>query len=254
VTSGAHRHGMSRWRPAASVAVLLVAWEVLARLTDPFFLPPFSEVASALVRLTASGQILGNLFVSLGNLGVGFALAVVAGVSVGTVMGLYERVGRTLDPWLNSLLAAPSLVFVPVLFTLFGAGRLTQVGAVFLGAVFVIAATTQAGIRGTSPQLLEMASVFGASERDLFWKVRWPEARPVVAGGLRIGVLYAVKGMVNGEMFIALTGLGGLIRTFGGRFEPANVLAVLLVVIGVALGCEAAVSRGLGGRPDRHPT
>ncbi len=225
--------------------MLIVLWEVVSRITTPFFLPPFSEVVSALVRLTMSGAILANLAVSLMSLVLGFTLAMVLGVGAGALMGRYARLGQTLDPWLNALLAAPSLVFVPVLFTVFGASRLTQVGAVFLGAVFVITATTQAGIRDASPQLLDMATAFGARERDLFWKIRWPEARPVVAGGLRVGVLYAVKGMVNGEMFIALTGLGGLLRTFGGRFEPANALAILLVVILVALACAAVVSRSL---------
>jgi NitT/TauT family transport system permease protein len=226
-----------------SVIVGVAVWEAIARFRPSPFLPPFSEVIGALARLVATGEILGNLALSLVSLLVGFAAAVVVGVAAGALMGRHDRLGRALDPWLTAMLAAPNLVFVPILFTLFGASRLTQVGAVFLGAVFVIASTTESGIRQASPRLLEMASAFGANERDLFWKVRWPQAQPLVAGGLRVGVLYAVKGMVNGEMFIALSGLGGLIRTFGSRFEAANVLAVLLVVALVALTCAAAVSR-----------
>jgi len=235
--------------PVASVAVVLALWEIVSRAAAPVFLPPFSEVIRALVTLIRSGLILEHLAISVLSLAAGFALAVVLGISIGAAMGRYPGIGRALDPWLTALLAAPNLVFVPLLFTLFGAGRLTQVGAVFLGAVFVIIATTESGIRETSPRLLEMASAFGASERDLFWKVRWPEARPIVSSGLRVGILYAVKGMVNGEMFIALSGLGGLIRTYGGRFEAANVLAILLVVIAVALACAAGVSRAVGPGP-----
>jgi NitT/TauT family transport system permease protein len=201
-------------------------------------------VLAALVDLVASGRIAGSLGLSLASLAAGFSLAVIVGIAAGVLMGRYAAAGRLFDPYLNALLAAPNLLFVPILFTLFGASRATQVGAVFLHAVFVIAATTQAGIREAPPGLIEMARSFGATERDLFWKIRLPEARPMMVAGLRIGVLYAVKGMINGEMFIALTGLGALIRTHGGRFEPDYVLAVIGVVIGVAVLSSALLDRG----------
>lgn len=230
------------WRmQAASVGVALAGWELVSRWLDPPFLPPPSAVAFALADLTTRGHIAGNLAVSLGSLLAGFSMAVLVGVATGTLMGRYHWAGRALDPYLHALLAAPSLAFVPVLFTVFGTGRGTQVGAVFLHAVFVIAATTQTGIRQAPVALLDMAWSFGATERDLFWKVRLPEARPIILSGLRVGVLYGIKGMINGEMFIAVTGLGALVRTHGGRFEPAHVLAVVVVVVGVALVCSAAL-------------
>ena len=51
----------------------------------------------------------------------------------------------------------------------------------------------------------------------------------------------AVKGMINGEMFIALFGLGALLRSYGSRFDAENVFAILLVVIIVALACTFLV-------------
>jgi len=228
---------------AVSLGLAIAAWEIGARWAGAPFLPPASAVAVALADLVASGRIAGNLSLSLASLAAGFLLAVVAGIAAGVVMGRYRTAARLFDPYLNALLAAPNLLFVPILFTLFGASRATQVGAVFLHAVFVITATTQTGIREAPHALIEMARSFGATERDLFWKVRLPEAQPMMLAGLRIGVLYAVKGMINGEMFIALTGLGALIRTHGGRFEPAYVLAIIGVVIGVAVVCSAALDR-----------
>lgn len=228
---------------AASLVAAVVIWEIVGRVAAPAFLPPFSAVVAALVRLVATGQIVGHLARSLVGLAAGYALATCVGIGAGALMGRFDGVGRLSAPWLNALLAAPSLLFVPVLYTIFGTGRITQVGAVFFAAVFVITATTEAGVRATSPRLLEMAAAFGASPRDLFWRVRWPAARPLVAVGLRVGVLSAVKGMVNGEMFVAIFGLGGLIRTFGARFDPAGVLAVVLVVQAVALACVAVLSR-----------
>ena len=41
----------------------------------------------------------------------------------------------------------------------------------------------------------------------------------------------AVKGMINGEMFIVAVGLGGVVKSDGQRFDAAGVLAVLLVIV-----------------------
>ena len=230
------------WRTSAlSLGLFLLLWETVARVSGALFLPPFSTVLRALWTLAGTGQIFGNLGLSLVSLILGFALAVGIGLMVGMMMGRYPLVRALIDPYLWILIACPGLLYVPILFTVFGASRLTQVAAVFVHAVFVIVATTETGIRRASPALTEMAKAFGATERDLFWKVRLPEARPFILSGLRVGVLYAVKGMVNGEMFLALVGLGALVRTYGGRFEAANMLAILLVIVTVALVSAAAV-------------
>jgi NitT/TauT family transport system permease protein len=99
---------------------------------------------------------------------------------------------------------------------------------------------------------MAMATAFGASERQIFWQIRWPEARPLVASGLRVGVLLAVKGMINGEMFVAFTGLGALVRTYGARFDAARLMALVSVLAVVALGSAALldiVERHASRRP-----
>ena len=230
-----------------SLAAGLALWELAGRLGNTPLLPPFSSVARALLALVQGGQILGSLSISLGNLAIGVAVAALVGMPAGIAMGRSRYVALVAEPYLQTLLAAPSLVFVPVLYTLFGATRVTQIGSVFLHAVFIIAATTLAALRTPNAGLLSMAASFGATERQLFWKVRWPEARPVIMSGLGVGVLFGVKGMINGETFIALTGLGALVRLYGGRFEADKLLAILVVIAGVALLCswlvDAAVRR-----------
>jgi NitT/TauT family transport system permease protein len=145
------------------------------------------------------------------------------------------------EPYLHALLAAPGMIYVPLLFSFFGATRATQVGSVFVHAVFVVAATTAGALRPRNAGLIAMAAAFGANERQIFWSVRWPAARPLVVSGLRVGALLAVKGMINGEMFISFTGLGALVRTYGARFEADKVLALVIVIVTVALSCGSII-------------
>jgi ABC-type nitrate/sulfonate/bicarbonate transport system permease component len=219
----------------------LAAWELAGRALHYSFLPPFSTVLGAALDLIASGQILGYLGASLVSLVMGYGLAVSAGVLLGLLMGRYRRVEYLVEPYIGAFLAAPKIVFVPILYALFGVGRGTQVAIVFLSAFFIIVVNTMGGIRHVDPSCIEMARAFGASERQLFRKVLLPGALPLTMAGLRLGIGRGVKGMIKGEMFIALVGLGALLRKYGSRFDSEKVYAILLVVVSVALICSFAM-------------
>lgn len=215
-----------------------LAWELLARWNGSPFFPSLAATLRALWELVQDGLILGNVAVSLTNLVLGFAAAIGVGIAIGVSMARVPQIEMVLEPYLHALLAAPGIVYVPLLFTVFGATRPTQIGSVFLHAVFVIVATTAEALKTRNAGLMAMASAFGASEPQTFWRIRWPAARPLVVNGVRVGALLAVKGMVNGEMFIAYTGLGALIRTYGARFEVDKLLAIVMVIAIVAVGCS----------------
>jgi ABC-type nitrate/sulfonate/bicarbonate transport system permease component len=219
------------------------AWELVGRLWGISFLPPLSRVLIAAGELIASGHILAYLASSMGALLLGYGLAVVAGVSLGLLMGRYRRVEYALDVYINALMATPKIVLVPVVFAIFGVNRSVQVAIVFLSAFFVITINTMSAIRTVDATYLEMARSFGASERQVFAKVLLPGSLPLTMAGLRLGIGRAVKGMINGEMFIVVFGLGGLLRTYGSRFDAEKVFAIVLVVVAVALACTTVVQR-----------
>ena len=66
-------------------------------------------------------------------------------------------------------------------------------------------------------------------------RVLLPASAPLTLEGMRLGLGRAIKGMINGEVFIALTGLGGLASTYGSQLDSAKVLAVSLVVLIIAV-------------------
>jgi len=230
--------------PRISLVVLaagLVVWEIAGRALHFNFLPPLSAVAAASWELIRSGEVLGHLAVSLSSLAAGFGLAVAVGLPLGALMGRYRAVEHLFDLYLYAFLASPNLIYIPILFALFGVGRQAQIALVFLYAFFVIVVNTISGVRASDAALEEMARSFGAKELHLLRRVVLPGALPMVMAGLRLGMGRAMKGMINGEMFIALTGLGALIRTYGGRFEADKVLGVLLVIVAVAVAAVGLV-------------
>jgi NitT/TauT family transport system permease protein len=200
-------------------------------------------VIARLIELTAPkgdisrGVILNNLFQSLINLTIGFGISAVGGVTIGALMGAYPKIGKALDIYVYSLLTAPSLVFAPIFFAAFGATntRETTIAVVVMYTIFIIIVNTQTAIRSVSPSLIEMGRSFGANDRRMFWRIILPAALPLIMAGLRLGSGRAVKGMINGEMFIAVVGLGAVVMNQGKRFDAAGVLAVLLLIVVVAM-------------------
>jgi ABC-type nitrate/sulfonate/bicarbonate transport system permease component len=220
-----------------------ILWEVVARIWDQPFFPPLSEVLAKLVELIGSGLIVGNLINSLINLAIGFTLSAVMGITIGVLMGAYRKVDMALDIYVYALLTAPSLVFAPVFFAVFGASNIRPsiIGVIIMYTVFIIIVNTVSAIRGVNPALIEMGRSYLANDRQLFLRIILPAATPLIFAGLRLGMGRAVKGMINGEMFIAIVGLGGVVTSAGNRYDAAGVLAVLLVIIIVALICVKIV-------------
>ncbi|GGS22212.1 amino acid ABC transporter permease [Streptomyces aureoverticillatus] len=230
------RHGPSALLPPLSGLLAGgVLWEIVAHTADAAFLPPLTKVLARLAELTADGKILPSLLSSVINLGLGLAVSLALGLTLGTLMGRYRTVEAALGIYMYALLTAPSLVFAPVFFSLFGPGRTSIVAVVVMYSLFVIVITTASAVRGVPAQLLEMGRVYGAGERHLLFNIVLPAALPMAMAGIRLGVGRAVAGMINGEMFIAVVGLGQILTEAGGSFDSTTVLAVLLVVVTVAL-------------------
>lgn len=226
---------------ALSLMAGVVAWEALGRLWEVSFFPPFSEVIDSLVELIRSGEIVGNLVTSLANLGLGFAISVAGGIAVGAAMGMFPLINSALDAYVYALLTAPSLVFAPIFFSIFGLGRGSIIALIVMYAMFIIIINTADGVRAVPREMIEMARSFDASRMQMLRRVIIPAATPMIMAGLRLGVSRAVKGMINGEMFIAVVGLGRVVTQAGGRFDAAAVLAVLLVIIAVAWAATTVV-------------
>lgn len=213
-----------------------VIWEVAARILGVRFFPPLSDVLARLWTLTLNGEILGSLSASLLNLIIAFTVSVAAGIVIGLLMGASRKVDVALDLYVNAGLTAPSLVFAPVFFSIFGLSRLSIVAVIIIYTVFIVIVCSRDAVRAVPVALTEMARCYGSSELQLYRRIVLPAALPLIMAGVRLGAGRAVKGMVNGEMFISVVGLGALIMDAGRTFDAETVLAVLVVVVLVSFG------------------
>jgi NitT/TauT family transport system permease protein len=217
-------------------------WELAGRLMQTDIVPPLTSVLMAAWELIQQGSFQGALAVTARAFAIGMALALVVGVIVGTLMGAFRPVDRLLNVWVNIFISAPLTALVPALMPLLGIGETTVVATVFLFAVWVIVIDTQAGIQTVNRSLVEMGRMFGATRAQIFFKVLLPGAMPEILTGIRLGVVRGVKGVVIGQIVIALVGFGELFELYLQSFEMERFWALVLIIFAIAFALVEAVA------------
>jgi ABC-type nitrate/sulfonate/bicarbonate transport system permease component len=229
-------------RGTYTVLLAFLAWELIGRygLTSKLMFAPFSAVVGELVRLAASGELARHLLASFTAFVIGFGMAAVVGVLMGSAIAMSKAVGEHVDPLINALYATPLIALSPILILSLGIGLASKIAIVFLMTIFPILINTMAGIKSTDDSLIEAARSFAATRTDIFRMVLLPSAVPFIIAGLRLAIGRGLIGVFIGELFGATEGIGYLISISGQSFDvPAMFVGVMILagagVVGVAV-------------------
>jgi NitT/TauT family transport system permease protein len=209
-------------------------WEIFGRLEVTFFIPPLTEVLQTLFSIIGTPAFQKALSETAYAFTMGVLSAVVIGVPVGILMGKNRLLDELLLPWVNIFLSAPLTALVPVLMVLFGFGMKSIIITTTLFAIWIIILNSRAGVMQINRSLVEMAHSFGASPMDAFIKIYFWAALPEILGGVRIGVIRAVKGVIIGQLLISIVGFGALFELYSMNFLMSHFWAVLIVLFALA--------------------
>ena len=225
----------------AIVGALLVAWELYVRWSgiDPIVLPSPSRILGALVEYR--GLAIGHTLPTLWETLVGFAISVAAAISVAVVMDQLAPVRRALYPLLVASQTIPILAIAPLMIIWFGFGLLPKVLVIVLVTFFPIVVALLDGFASTDPDALDLLRTMGATDRQVFWKVRLPTALPFFFTGLRISITYAVIGAIFGEYVGAYEGLGIWMQLSKNAFRTDLVFVAILITAVLSIGLFLAV-------------
>lgn len=224
-----------------SLVVWLVLWEIVGRNEWLLLFPPFSDVLVACVELLGSNKFLNAAAETLTAFLAGMGIAVGAGVPLGILMGRVDAVDRLLGMWVNVFVSAPLTALVPIIMILFGFGQTTIIVTVTLFAVWIIVLDTRAGVRHVNPSLIDMARSFCASRFQLYTRVLILAALPEILAGVRLGLIRGVKGVVIGQLLVAIVGLGELFELYSRNFLMDRFWAVTILLFAFAIAASSFI-------------
>ena len=222
-----------------SVIAGLLLWELVSRLfvANPLFLAAPSQILQAIYALTESGEMQRHIAISAVEFALGYVIASVIGIVLGFAMAESVAAKRALQPWISGLYATPTIALAPLFILWLGIGIWSKVLVVIFLVLFPVTINTEAGLRTTSERLIEMLRSFGASPRQIFFKVSVPSAMPFILAGLKLGIGRGLIGVVVAELFGSRAGLGRLISQSADAFNMPDLFAgvVVLAFAGIVL-------------------
>lgn len=232
------RFKLPAWiNPALTMFLLLLLWEGFVRILElpKFLLPSPSDVT---VVLWEDALKLGPHYYTTALEAVsGLLLAIVVGVLVAVLLVAVPLLERSFYPLLVAVQSIPKIAIAPLLVIWFGFGLQPKILVAFLLAFFPIVISAIAGLKSASTEHIDLVRSMGASELQIFRRIRLHGALPYFFSGAKIGATLAVIGALVGEFMGSDIGLGYQLLYASGRVDTVTVFAavVLLATIGMAL-------------------
>ena len=226
--------------PLVVVLLLGIVWE-LACSSPKATLPPPSKIWTE-----AKDLILHPFFVngtqdiglgwriatSLQRVAIGFGLASVVGVLLGTLVGQSVWAMRGLDPIFQILRTVPPLAWLPISLAAFRDSAPSAIFVIFITAIWPIIINTAVGIRNIPQDYRNVAAVLRLNQVEFFWRIMLPSTAPYIFTGLRIGVGLSWLAIVAAEMLTGGVGIGFFIWDAWNSSRLSDII-VALAYIGV---------------------
>ena len=228
----------------ATFAAVLVAWQIAVErgLMSSFFFSTPLAIGHFLEQYIMSGEFATPVWTTVKETLLAFLLGSVSGMAAGILLASVKPLKMLLAPFLTALNALPRVALAPLFILWFGIGEPSKI---YLGAslvFFIVLINTESGILAVEREYLTVARAFGATRLDTLKMVTFPSIVPAVFSGLRVGLIYALLGVVTAEMVAARTGLGQAVVYFSSIFNTAGVLGVLFILALVALSINEVMA------------
>lgn len=176
------------------------------------------------------GLTLDHLQLSLTALAVALPIAIVLGI----LGAMFRQLTLPILTLVGFLYTIPSLALLAFLIPSQGLGTRPAIIMLVIYAQLYLVRNIVAGLRGVNRDTLEAATGLGMTRMQVFVRVWFPLALPVIIAGIRTA-LVTIIGLASIAAWINAGGLGQLMFQGIGRSYPAMVLAGVIAIIALAL-------------------
>jgi glycine betaine/proline transport system permease protein len=175
------------------------------------------------------------------------ALSMALGVPLGIWAAHKPRVWSTVQPILDLMQTMPTFVYLIPILILFGLGAAPALIVTIIFAMPAPVRMTYLGLTSIPKPMLEAGESFGATKRQLLWKVELPAALPSIMAGLTQCIMLSLS-MVVIATLIGAPSLGNPVnRALNNRNIPLGIEAGLAIVI-LAIILDRVLAARVGGK------
>jgi NitT/TauT family transport system permease protein len=219
--------------PVSVLAFGILAWDLVVRVNS---IPPYVLPAPGRVFATMWSDrelLLDSLMVTMTTTLEGFALALTGGVGLAVLFNQSRLIEYSLYPYAVILQVTPIVAIAPLLL-IYLPQPLAVLVCAWIVAFFPVLANTTLGLSSVDRNLADLFALYGASRRQVLWRLKLPSAMPYILGGMKIAGGLSLIGAVVAEIAAGSAGAGsGLayrIAESGYRLNIPRMFAALLLL------------------------
>jgi NitT/TauT family transport system permease protein len=239
ISHGLDHRGKTLAAQLVALVLFLALWEWVstAKMIEPLFIGRPSGIAKYLYTALINGTILTEAAWTLGSTLAAFALGSLFGIAFGLLFAIFPSAEEFFEPFFSALNALPRVALAPLFLLWFGLGVGSKIALGLSLTFFIVLANTIAGARSVDRDFLVLSETLGASKSTVFFRVTLMSAIPTIFSGLKLGLIYALLGVIAGEIIASQHGLGQMLTFLAGTFDTNGVFGVLVILglIGVVL-------------------
>lgn len=211
--------------------VLIVGAEFAVRAFNiqSYIFPPPSAIATTLV--TRFGDLFWpHMQITLIELLAGFTIGASIGLILAAVITQVPLIEKIITPYILLLVTTPMIALVPLLILVFGFTLTPRIIAVALATGPMVMINAATGFRRTDLAKIALARSYGASTFQIFTKIRFPLALPMIIVGLMVGAIFGMLTAVGAEMVGGKNGLGNQLMFWSSMVKMENFYAIILLL------------------------
>ena len=221
--------------------VLLLLWQLGAmEVNAAYILPTPIQILQRLWELRLPLFTV-HLPATMLVTGVGLLISLALGLGLAVVMDWSPLLQKCLYPVVVASQTIPTTAIAPLFVLWFGYGIWSKVLVTVLITFFPIAITVYDGLRAAKTEMAELLLTYGATKRDIFWKIKVPCALPYFFSAIKMAVPLSIIGAAIGEWLGAQSGLGYFSRRMMTQLDGAGVFAPIVLLSAAAMLAVAVV-------------
>jgi NitT/TauT family transport system permease protein len=214
-----------------AVAVVFIGGlEIFLRVANvpTYTMPRPSEVGAALFG--NFNLFRPHLLVTVQVLLIGYMIGASIGIFLAALITQFPFVEKIITPYILLLVTTPMIALVPLLVQKMGFGMAPRIIAVSLAVGPMVMINSATGFRRTDLAKIALARSYGASTMQIFSKVRFPLALPMIIVGLMVGAIFGLLTAVGAEIVGSGEGLGNRLMFYSSRIQMANFWAIIVML------------------------
>ena len=236
----------SAWPKAAAVGLALLIWQVVvwSGWRPTYVLPGPGAVFGRLWTDLLAGDVIVAAAITMKRAMFGYAIALVAGVTIGLVMSRSKLLRSAAGSLLTGLQTMPSVAWFPLAILLFQLSEAAILAVVVLGAAPSIATGLLSSFDQVPPLLVRAGRVMGARGLGLYRHIILPAALPGFLNGLKQGWAFAWRSLMAGELLVIIghaPSIGVRLQFSRELSDAEGLLAWMIVVLTIGVMIDGLV-------------